>query len=413
MTLPAGDGAPLAVASADHTGRAAWHRRTGLLPLAYLVGLVAVAFIHPLVPSWRWLAIHLLLLGAVTNAIVIWSAHFTTAVLRAPAPAGRGGAALRLVLLNVGVVGVLASGVTGQPWPGVAGAGLVFAAILAHLLWLAARLRAALPARFAVTVHYYVAAATALLVGVPVGGWMLIHDDSEPRLLLFHAHVNLLGWVTLTVFGTVLTLWPTILRTRMAEGATTAARRALPVALAGLALLGTGVLAWWPLLATGGLILVAGAAVIIMGPGLESARGKAPASFAGWSLAAAGAWLIVALGVDAWSLLAALSPADALDRFDAVLIPLLVGFVAQTLLGAMAYLLPMVLGGGPAAVRERTGRLDRHWAQRVSMTNAALAVYVVAAPPYVRIATSLLILAALLQFLIPAVRILLAARRQP
>ena len=49
----------------------------------------------------------------------------------------------------------------------------------------------------------------------------------------------------------------------------------------------------------------------------------------------------------------------------------------------------------------------------VAMANAALAVFVLPAPPYVRITTSLLILAALLQFLIPAVRILLAARRRP
>jgi hypothetical protein len=177
------------------TGRARWHRRAGLLPLAYLAALVAIALIHPLLPSWRWLAIHLLLLGAVTNAIVVWSAHFTTAVLRAPAPADRRGEAFRLAVLNAGVVGVLAGGATDQPWPGVVGAGLVFAAVLAHLRWLGARLRVALPARFAVTVHYYVAAAAALLVGVPVGAWMLVvDDDSRPRLLLFHAHVNLLGW---------------------------------------------------------------------------------------------------------------------------------------------------------------------------------------------------------------------------
>ncbi|MCM4084671.1 hypothetical protein [Paractinoplanes hotanensis] len=399
---------------AGRTGRAAWHRRAGMLPLAYLAALVVVALFHPLLPSWRWLAVHLLLLGAVTNAIVIWSAHFTSAVLRAPAPAGRRGEALRLGLLNVGVVGVLAGGAADRPWPGVVGAGLVFAAVLAHLAWLAARLRAALPARFTVTVHYYVAAATALLTGVPVGAWMLVADeDSRTRLLLFHAHVNLLGWVTLTVLGTLLTLWPTILRTRMADGAATATRRALPVAVVGLALLGIAVLAWWPPLAAGGLALVAAAVGLLARPAVQTARRKTPASFPGWSIAAAGGWLLIALGVDVWTLLSAPDAAEAADRFGAVLVPLLVGFVAQTLLGAMAYLLPVALGGGPAVVRERIGRLDRNWAQRVAMANAALAVFVLPTPPYVRITTSLLILAALLQFLIPAVSIMLAARRRP
>ena len=230
------------------TGRAGWHRRTGLLPLGYLAGIVAVGLAHPLLPQWRWLAIHLLLLGAVSNAIVIWSAHFTAAVLRTPAPANRLGEALRLGVLNAGVLAVLVGGTADLPWVGVAGAAGVFAAVAAHLHWLRGRLRAALPARFGITVHYYVAATVALLTGIPVGAWMLVVDDStRPRLVLFHAHVNLLGWVTLTVLGTVLTLWPTILRTRIADGAVTAARTALPTAAIGLVLLGIGVLAWWPI----------------------------------------------------------------------------------------------------------------------------------------------------------------------
>jgi nitrite reductase (NO-forming) len=45
------------------------------------------------------------------------------------------------------------------------------------------------------------------------------------------------------------------------------------------------------------------------------------------------------------------------------------------------------------------------------MTNAALVVFVLPSPSYVRITTSLLVLAALVQFLIPTVRVLLSARR--
>lgn len=411
-TIVAGDQAP--PSGSGPTGRATWHRRVGMLPLAYLVALVAVALTHPVLPAWRWLGMHLLLLGVATNAIVIWSAHFTSAVLRCPPPASRHGDGIRLTVLNLGVAGVLASGVVDQPWIGVVGAGMVFAAVAAHLVWLVARLRAALPARFAVTVHHYLAATGALLVGIPVGAWMLVVDDvSRSRLLLFHAHVNLLGWVTLTVLGTLLTLWPTVLRTRMADGAATAARRGLPVAVAGLTAVSTGVLAWWPLLAVGGLALTATAVLLTAVPAAQAARRKTPASFPSWSITAAAGWLVVALGVDAWTLLSASDPAVAADRFSAVLVPFLIGFVGQVLLGALAYLLPVALGGGPALVRERTERLDRHWPQRVATTNAALAVFVLAVPPYVRITTSLLLLAALLQFLVPAVHVLLASRRQP
>jgi hypothetical protein len=394
------------------TGRAGWHRRTALLPVGYLAGIVVVGFVHPFLPSWRWLAIHLLLVGAVSNAILLWSAHFTAAVLRVSAPVTRRGEAVRLAVMNLGVLGVLAAGTVGPVWLGVAGAAGVFAAVVAHLVWLARQLRTALPARFAVTVHYYLAAAVALLTGVPVGAWMLVvHDAARPRLVLFHAHVNLFGWVVLTVLGTLVTLWPTVLRTRMAEDAVTAARQALPVALTGLALVGLGSLAWWRVVVVGGLAVFALAVGIAARPALATARRKAPGSFATWSIAAGSGWLLVAFGVDAWALLSAPNPGVAEGRFHVVLVPLLVGFVAQVLLGALSYLLPVGLGGGPVAVRQHTATLDRHWPQRIAMTNAALVVFILPAPPYVRITTSLLVLAALVQFLIPAVRVLLTARR--
>ncbi|MFU8872776.1 hypothetical protein [Micromonospora sp. SL4-19] len=393
-------------------GRSAWHRRAGLLPLAYLMGLVGLGFVHPFLPTWRWLGIHLLLLGAVTNAIVIWSAHFSTALLRTPPPSHRRGEALRLAALNVGVLAVLAGGVGDRPWLGVAGAALVFAALVWHLAWLAGHLRRALPTRFRVTVHYYLAAALALLTGVPVGAGMLVSDGShQARLLLFHAHVNLLGWITLTVLGTLLTLWPTMLRTRMADTAVRDAVRALPLAVIGLVLLGLGLLTWWRAVTAVGLALFVLGVLMAVRPAVAVARTRPPYAFASWSLAAATGWLLVALAVDAATLLPAAEPTSAADSFGVVLVPLLVGFVGQVLVGSLSHLLPVVLGGGPGPARARAALLDRHGPQRVAMTNAALVVFALPSPPYVRITTSLLILAALVQFLVPAARVLLTTRR--
>ena len=45
---------------------------------------VAVGLAHPFVPAPRWLMIHLLLLGAVTHAILVWSQHFADALLHSP-----------------------------------------------------------------------------------------------------------------------------------------------------------------------------------------------------------------------------------------------------------------------------------------------------------------------------------------
>jgi hypothetical protein len=293
----------------------------------------------------------------------------------------------------------------------VAGSVVVFAAVLAHLIVLAMRLRRTLPAPFVVTVHYYLAAATALLAGIPAGAVMLVSGHS-PRVLLFHVHVNVLGWVTLTVLGTVLTLWPTVLRTRMASGAVRAADIALPMAVTGLVALSIGVLAWWPLLAAAGVASFFAAVVVTAVPAVVAARRRAPQSFAAWSIAAATGWLLVGLVVDVVTLLGARNPESAAAGFGAVLVPLLAGFATQVLVGALAYLLPVVLGGGPAAVRARITVLERHWAQRVVMGNAALAVFVLPVGAYVRIATSLLVLAALVQFIVAAVRALLIDRRR-
>jgi hypothetical protein len=398
-------------AQREALGRAGWHRRTAVIPLAYLAGTVVIAFAHPFLPRGRWLLVHLVLLGAVTNAILVWGTHFAAAVLRSPA-ARRRAETTRLVVLNAGIVAVLIGGGRGPAALGVAGAALVFAAITAHLASLARKLRRALPARFSITVHFYLASAVALLAGIPAGAWMLVHDDNAtPRLLLFHTHVNLLGFVTLAVLGTLLTLWPTMLRTRMLDSARPATVRALPLGIAGVCCLGVGVLAWWPLVAAAGLALFAAGVLVTAVPVLATARQRPPASFATWSVLAGLGWLLVGLIADAVNLLTAANPTVAADRFGTVLLPLGGGFAAQVLIGAMCYLLPMALGGGPVAVRERTARLDVHAAQRVTMTNLALAVYLLPVPPFVRITTALLFLAALIQFLVPATRILATARR--
>src|SRR5699024_3542981 len=85
----------------------------------------------------------------------------------------------------------------------------------------------ALASRFAGTVHYYLAAAAILPVGVTFGV-ILARDIADPwysRLLAAHALLNLLGWAGLTVIGTLMTLWPTMLRTKTTPGAEAASRR--------------------------------------------------------------------------------------------------------------------------------------------------------------------------------------------
>ncbi|MBX6769609.1 MAG: nitrite reductase, partial [Actinomadura rubrobrunea] len=86
--------------------RASWHAAANAVVVGWLALTVAALLSGGRLPAPEWSAAHLFLLGAVTNAIVVWSEHFATALLRLPAPARRWQAA-RLVALNAGVVAVL------------------------------------------------------------------------------------------------------------------------------------------------------------------------------------------------------------------------------------------------------------------------------------------------------------------
>jgi nitrite reductase (NO-forming) len=46
------------------------------------------------------------------------------------------------------------------------------------------------------------------------------------------------------------------------------------------------------------------------------------------------------------------------DRLGLLVTPLAAGFAAQVVLGAMSFLVPVVLGGGPAIVRGTQARLE-------------------------------------------------------
>lgn len=61
------------VVSEARTSRSSWHLRAGSVVVAWLVAVLVIAHVHPFVPGSRWLLVHLLVLGAASNAILIWS----------------------------------------------------------------------------------------------------------------------------------------------------------------------------------------------------------------------------------------------------------------------------------------------------------------------------------------------------
>jgi nitrite reductase (NO-forming) len=347
--------------------------------LGYLAaGGVALA-LGDRVAGGGWLALHLVLLGAATNAIVVWSEHFAAALLRA-APVGERAATLRALALNLGIVAVLAGVPSGQTGLAAAGAALAGVVVLVHALTLAFRITEALPARLSGTVWFYVAAAAALLAGMGLGLWLAGgvagSADEYLALRLAHVHLNVLGWVGLAVVGTQFTLWPTVLRTQLVPGLEAAVRRSLPPLTAGVVVAAVGLALQLRAVALAGLAAYAAGLAIALVPFVRTARRRPPRTAAAWMLGAGMAWLVLAVLADLGALAASTRVAE-LDPRLARLVPAVVaGFALQTLTGALTYLLPVVFGRGAAGNRRLTGILEWGWPARVAAVNLGVLVLV-------------------------------------
>lgn len=396
------------------TRRTQWHLAASAGTVFWLVALLSLALARPFVDVSTWLMVHLLLLGAVTNAILVWSAHFAAALLKTrTAGTSHRSQATRLVVLNAGVFAVVIGVVAGR-WPlTVGGAVLVGAAVAAHGIALALQSRAALPSRFGFTVRYYIAASACLPFGAALGAVLARTRDetAHGRLVTAHLALNLLGWIGLTVLGTVLTLWPTMLRTRIAPRAERQVRQALPLLLAGILVIVAGSLTGHQVLAAAGAVLFLLGVLQVGRPMLGATRRRGPTAYATWSVIAAMGWLI--LGVTALAVLLVtrrtwVSVAEALSGLST---PLAAGFAAQVLLGALTYLVPVVLGGGPARVRESTDMLERGGMTRVAVINLGLIVVLAPVPDQVRGVVSTVMLLAYAAFLVLLALTVRAARR--
>jgi nitrite reductase (NO-forming) len=385
--------------------------------LVWLAATVVVALVHPFVPAPRWLMIHLLMLGAVSHAILVWSRYFTDALLHSPDD-DRRGQNRRLLLLNGGVV-VVVTGVLSDAWPAtLLGATAVGSAVLWHGWTIVRQLRVALPARFGASVRYYVAAACFLPVGAGLGTALArgLADPWHARLVVAHASVMLLGWVGLTVVGTLVTLWPTMLRTRIADGAEAASARALPVLVCSVLVTAGGAAAGVRVIAALGLAGYVVGMLLTAPAFVDAVRRKPPTEFPAWSVLAGLTWLTGSLV----SLAAGIGTASSWQRVDEVfgwLTPFLAaGFGAQVLVGALSYLVPVALGGGPTPVRAANLVLDRGAPLRLVLANVGLLLCALPVPSAVRVLASTLVLLALastLPLLLLAVRASRRAKAAP
>ncbi|WP_431842093.1 multicopper oxidase domain-containing protein [Calidifontibacter indicus] len=365
-----------------------------------LAGLVALN--HRFVPESRWLMVHLVMLGAMTHSAMVWSSHFTRTLLKtSDALDPRRDQGRRILLLIVGVICVFVA-VPFALWPlVVVGATLASAAVIWHGLVLWRLLRKALPGRFRISVRYYLAAAVCLPVGAAFGATLAkgLDDDLHGRVLLAQTMTMVLGWLGLTVLGTLVTLWPTMLRTRMDERAETLARQALPLLVAGLLAIDTGALVGSRQIAVAGLVWYL-AAVVWWGRCLvRPARTAPPKHASTYFVSAALGWAAILLVLLPIQVATAASWSSLADSYGDITSIAVVGFALQLLTGALSHLVPAVLGGGSRVVRAAQAEFDRFAMARLTTIDLGLVLWLLPLPSVARVIISSLVLVALAAFI--------------
>lgn len=299
-------------------------------------------------PDARWPVLHLLLAGAVTLAISGVSLMLTVTWATAPAPPDAW-VHVQRTCVAVGALGVVVGRRSGAPDVLVGGAAALHGLGLVLLgALLVATARHGLKRRFDPAVAAYVVALTAAVTGGVLGAVTALGTPSV-GVRSAHVVINLLGFVGLVIGGTLPFFASTVGRSKMAPVATP--RRLLSilgwqaVAVASLAVLLT-VGADEAAAGVVGAYALGVAAVLATMPRPE----RRQIEWSGPRLAAlwlGGVWWIVALLGTAVDLLAGRGPFAG--RWLLVLV--VAGYV-QILWGSLAYLLPVLRGGGHVMLGE-------------------------------------------------------------
>lgn len=339
-----------------------------------------------------WAPLHAALLGALGSAITIWSAHFADTLLHRPAWGGVLMLNGRLGLHSVGAALVITGVCINSQIVIGAGASCVAVSATLGVVAMVVQKRRAVAARMAALVDYYICSLSYLMVGA-LAGWSIKYFDFKGqaawsnRMYLAHVPIMVLGVLGITVLGTLVVLWPTMLRTKMEPTAPRQAQRALPgLALAVAVIAFSGL--WRPLAGIGALLYLL-SAVAVVAPLWRTGARKGVTNYAGLSTAAALAWLawcVIRLGVG-------VSYAANDDAARAVAhglrLAVVSGFALQILLAALSFLTPVMLGGGPAMSRLTHAIMDRYAWWRITTINLCLALACLPLPPAVRGVTGL------------------------
>ncbi len=345
---------------------------TGLYQTAARAWLTAAA-LSLLLPASRrsgiWLPLHLALAGAISTAISGAMQNFMLALTATPAPPAW--LVVTQFVLVTGGTALIAIGMPTSTSRLTAVGGIAFVGAMMILAWMLWRAWSrALNRRHALPIAGYGAAIAFVLVGGTLGALMgsrAVGGDLSAHLRRAHMTVNLLGWGSITVVATMLTLLPTALRVRMPPRR---GRIVLALLVAGIVLQ----LAGWnsrPVLAAGGVAYAAGAlGVVVVVVAVLRIERRWSVPVAAFHMIAGVGWFVAASIGLGWVLLEGKAGFDAYRPL--FLVAFVGGWLVQVLLGAWSYLLPMGRPGHPQERRRSLAAFEMAAPLQVLLLNLGL-----------------------------------------
>lgn len=382
----------------DQSGRAslpqAGHRsgRLGRSPFGSTAPSIALALVYAVVAvvwmtmgqSWapgRWIPVHLFTLGVLTNLVLVFSEHFGRTLTRQPELDIR----WQPVVLNLGVIALLAGLPMEQRWLVATGATVVTAVVFVSYWRLRRMRKAAVGARFTWIVRVYERAHGAFIHGAILGALMgvgVLQGAWYGSARTAHLHINILGWGGLTLLATLVFFGPTLMRTRIVPGADERAARALRhgatgLTIAVLLLLATGLggtsATVLRLLAAAAMAVFAVATTVTCVPVGEAAQ-RAKPSATRWPVMALSTWFPAVVWVDVVVI------ATGQWRFlDALGLAVILGVLVQAIATVLTYLAPMLRGRSFAGRDIVIARLETGARLRTTAFNVGVFALVLAA----------------------------------
>ncbi len=323
----------------------------------------------------RWATVHLALAGATVLLISAASLMLTVTWSAAPAPPDLAVAAQR-TLVTVGVALFVGGRQAGAPtWAAVLGAAMYGLGLIVLAGLLVVTVRRGVERRYDAPVAGYAVALVAGAAGAALGVTMVVGTASVD-VRDAHRVLNLLGLIGIVTASTLPFFAATVVRSKMNRTATPARMVAILVLQSSAVLLTVaGLLGSIDAVAVVGLVVYASATVLVAAqlprPTKRQLDWAGPRMLALWL---GTAWWVLSVAAAAVAVARGRSPFE--DPWLAVLV---ISAYGQIVWGSLAYLLPVLRGGGHRLLSAGFS-MTRSWEGLVAVNVTGVALIVGVTP---------------------------------